>query len=78
MAKRGIVTREEKVAQSIIDFLADMRLDLDMIGIYFGRYARTVIYNRLQHIAEVAKYHKEVDEKQDYQDHLDYIKNISA
>jgi len=55
-----------------------MRLDLDMIGIYFGRYARIVIYNRLQHIAEVAKYHKEADEKQDYQDHLDYIKNISA
>lgn len=73
---KGIVTREQKVSATIIDLLADMRLDLDMIGLYFGRYARTVIYNRLAHIYEVAKYHRETEG--DREEHYEYIKNINA
>lgn len=74
--RRGIVTREQKVSATIIDLLADMRLDLDMIGLYFGRYARTVIYNRLAHIYEVAKHHRETEG--DEKEHYEYIRNINA
>lgn len=75
MAKAHKQTREQQVAKRIIDFLSDMRLDLDMVGLYFGRYARIVIYNRLQHIAEVAKHHHEKED--DPKEHYEYIKNIN-
>tara|TARA_R110000868_G_C10745810_1_gene752790 strand:+ start:520 stop:747 length:228 start_codon:yes stop_codon:yes gene_type:complete len=74
--RKGIVTREQKISATIIDLLADMRLDLDMIGLYFGKYARTVIYNRLAHIYEVAKYHRENEDSEEA--HAEYIKNINA
>jgi hypothetical protein len=73
---KGIVTREQKISATIIDLLADMRLDLDMIGLYFGKYARTVIYNRLAHIYEVAKYHRENEDSAEAI--AEYMKNISA
>jgi hypothetical protein len=68
-------TREEIVSAKIIDFLSDIRLDLDMIGLYFGKYARTVIWKRLEHIYEVAKYHRE--KQNDPNEHYEYIKNIT-
>ena len=73
---KGIVTREQKISATIIDLLADMRLDLDMIGLYFGKYARTVIYNRLAHIYEVAKYHRENEDSDEAI--AEYTKNINA
>ena len=75
MAKKHITTREEIVAKKIIDFLADFRLDLDMIGLYFGKYARITIWKRLEHIYETARHHRE--EEQDIGAHYEYIKNIN-
>ena len=68
-------TREEVVSAKIIEFLSDLRLDLDMVGLYFGKYARTVIWKRLEHIYEVAKSHRE--KENDPKEHYEYIRNIS-
>lgn len=75
MSKKGIVTREQKVAKTIIDLLSDIRLDLDMIGLYIGEYARTVIFNRFENIYEVAKEKRERNDS--YEDHMEYIRNIN-
>ena len=75
MRKNHITTREEVIATKIIDFLSDIRLDLDMIGLYFGRYARITIYKRLEHIYEVARHHRENEDNREA--HNEYIRNIN-
>lgn len=72
---RGKNTREEGLAIKIIDILSDLRLDLDMIGLYFGKYARITIYRRLEHIYEVAKHHRESANSREA--HLEYMRNIN-
>ena len=69
-------TREEVIAEKIVDFLSDLRLDLDLIGLYLGRYIRITIWKRLEHIYEVAKYHREKEDN--IEEHYEYIKNINA
>jgi hypothetical protein len=76
MAKNHVMTKEEIVAQKFADCLSDLRLDLDMIGLYFGEYSRTVIWKRLEHIYEVAKHHRE--KEQDIEAHYEYIENINS
>jgi hypothetical protein len=74
MSRGHKTTREEVITKKIIDLLSDLRLDLDMIGLYFGRYARLVVYRRLEHIYETAKYHREMEN--DREEHDEYIRNI--
>jgi hypothetical protein len=74
MSKHGVVTREQKVAKIIIDLLSDIRLDLDIIGLYLGKYARNVIYNRFENIYEAAKEAREANTRED---HMEYIRNIN-
>jgi hypothetical protein len=69
-------TREEVIAEKIVEFLSDLRLDLDLIGLYLGRYVRITIWKRLEHIYETAKYHREKED--DIGEHYEYIKNINA
>lgn len=76
MSKKGVVTREQKVAKIIIDLLADLRLDLDMIGLYLGKYTRTAIFMRFENIYEVAK--EEREKANDPEAHAEYIRNINA
>lgn len=75
MTKGHKATREEAITRKLIDILSDLRTDLDMIGLYFGRYARLTIYRRLEHIYEVAKHHRE--HADDREAHYEYIKNIN-
>jgi hypothetical protein len=75
MAKSHKQTREEVITAKLIDILADLRTDLDMIGLYFGKYARVVIFRRLEHIYEVAKHHREQEDNREA--HYDYVRNIS-
>lgn len=75
MASGHKTTKEEAITEKLIDILADLRTDLDMIGLYFGKYARVVIFRRLEHIYEVAKHHRE--KEADIGEHYEYIKNIS-
>ena len=75
MARGHKTTKEEAITEKLIDILADLRTDLDMIGLYFGKYARVVIFRRLEHIYEVAKHHR--DQEDDREAHYEYVRNIS-
>jgi hypothetical protein len=50
MAKK--LTEEEKVAIKLDELVSDLRLDLDMIGIYLGQIVRGYNYNRIKTITE--------------------------
>ena len=52
------ITAEEKVAIKIGDLVADLRLDLDQVGIYLARHKPSINYNRLQEIADSAYYER--------------------
>jgi hypothetical protein len=75
MGRGHKATREEAITKKLIDLIADLRIDLDMIGLYFGRYARYTIYKRLEHIYETAKEHRENTDNREA--HYDYVRNIS-
>ena len=57
--RRRIKTEEEKAATKLATIVSDVRLDLDEVGVYLGRYAPTISYNRLLLIAESAEFEKE-------------------
>ena len=53
--RRKLITKEEKVAIQLSNVLADLRLDLDMVGQYLAESSPNVIYNRLITIADSAE-----------------------
>jgi hypothetical protein len=53
------ITDEEKVANKIGNIVADLRVDLELVGDYLAKSQPYVVYNRLQTIAESAKETKE-------------------
>ena len=57
--RKKLVTKEEKVAIQLTNILADLRLDLDMVGIYLVRLSPNVIYNRLITLTDSAQAEKE-------------------
>ena len=65
--RRKIITKEEKVARSIIDKLTDLTLDLEMIGLYLAWNVSGVLYNRFQIVAETTFDEKE---KQNDRNHI--------
>jgi hypothetical protein len=74
MAKGRKITTEEKFIAKLTDMLSDLRLDLDMVGMYFGRYASRLVFQRLETIYESAKHYRE--NKNNKEEHYEYIKNI--
>jgi hypothetical protein len=56
--RRHRITEEEKVAQKMIASVSDLRLDIESIGEYLADVAPYVSYNRIQEIAEAAKFHR--------------------
>ena len=63
--RKKLVTKEEKVAIQLCNILADLRLDLDMIGKYLVQLSPNVIYNRLIILTDSAEAEKE-------DQHIDY------
>mgnify|MGYP006999134483 CR=1 FL=1 len=57
--RRHIITKEEKVAKTIMEKLSDLTLDLEMLGYYLALNVSGVLYNRFQIVAETA-----IDEKE--------------
>jgi hypothetical protein len=57
--RKKLVTKEEKVAIQLCNILADLRLDLDMIGKYVVQLSPNVIYNRLITLTDSAEAEKE-------------------
>lgn len=59
--RKHIITREEREVSKLANILADLRLDLELMGYYLGMSVSSVVYNRLQIISETAKQTKEKD-----------------
>jgi hypothetical protein len=57
--RRKIITKEEKLAKIILDKLADITLDLEMVGYYIAYNVRGVLYNRFTIISETAEEERE-------------------
>jgi hypothetical protein len=57
--RKRIITKEEKVAKTIMEKLSDLTLDLEMLGYYLALNVSGVLYNRFQIVAETA-----IDEKE--------------
>jgi hypothetical protein len=53
------ITEEEKIANKMGNIIADLRVDLELVGEYMAKSQPHVVYNRLQVIAESAKETKE-------------------
>ena len=53
------ITDEEKIANKMGNIIADLRVDLELVGEYLAKSQPYVVYNRLQVIAESAKETKE-------------------
>jgi hypothetical protein len=53
------VTKEEKVAKTIIECVNDFTLDLDSVGRYIAEQSNSVLYNRLDVVADSARETKE-------------------
>jgi outer membrane protein assembly factor BamD (BamD/ComL family) len=49
------MTPEEKTAVKISNLLADLQLDIGMVGFYFGQNAHSAVYNRFEVLVESAK-----------------------
>jgi len=75
MPRKHIATREEKVAQTIIDLLCDLRLNLDMIGLYLAQISRKTEFSRLEVVLESAQENK--DTMNDREAHYESIKYIN-
>jgi len=74
MAKSHKITTEEKFVARLTDMLSDLRLDLDMIGMYFGRYASRLVFQRLETIFLSAQHYRE--NANDRKAHYDSIRNV--
>lgn len=53
------LTKEEKIAKTMIELVNDLTLDLDSVGRYVGEQASTVTYNRLDLVIDLARDTKE-------------------
>jgi len=71
--KKKSLTEEEKVAIRLADIVSDLRLDLDLVGMYFSQIARTVIFNRFEIVYESAK---ESGHGRSRDEHYEYIANL--
>lgn len=64
---RHKLTEEEKTAKRLETVLADLRVDLEMVGRYLARTGSTLVYNRLITVAESAQFEKETAHDRDNQ-----------
>jgi hypothetical protein len=47
-----LVTLEEKTAKKIDEMISDIRLDLDLVGMYLAQIVRRSNYNRIKTVTE--------------------------
>jgi hypothetical protein len=60
--RRKIITKEEKVAKTIMEKLSDLTLDLEMVGFYIATNVSGVLYNRFMIMAETTFDEKEKEQ----------------
>ena len=59
MIRRKRLTEEEKVGMKMTAAISDLRLDIEEVGRYFAEMSPYVAYNRLQEVAQAAKFYRE-------------------
>lgn len=59
MRIRKRLTEEERVAMKISSLVCDLRIDIEQVGMYLAQSTPYVAYNRIQEVAEAAKFYKE-------------------
>ena len=59
MTRRLPMSNELKIAKKLSDIVSDVRIDLDLVGVYLAEIAPTVSYRRLSLITESAEAEKE-------------------
>jgi hypothetical protein len=60
------MTPEQKTAIKLSNLLADLQLDIDMVGIYFAQQTHSAVYRRFEILVESAKLvHGEKQERVD-------------
>ena len=59
MTRRLPMSDELKIAKKLSDIVSDVRLDLDLVGVYLAEIAPTVSYRRLSTLIESADAEKE-------------------
>jgi hypothetical protein len=64
--RKRIITNEEKEAKKLAELLSDLRLDLELVGVYFAQNVSSTLYNRLQIVYETAQ---EIKEEQNERNH---------
>ena len=64
--RRKIITKEEKLAKIILEKIADITLDLEMVGYYIAYNVRGVLYNRFTIISETAEEEREKQNDKKY------------
>jgi len=64
--RKKIITKEEKVAKTIAEKLADLTLDLEMVGNYLAWNVSGVLYNRFLIVAETTFDEKEKQNDRKY------------
>jgi hypothetical protein len=64
--RKRIITNEEKEANKLAELLSDLRLDLELVGVYFAQNVGSTLYNRLQIVYETAQ---EIKEEQNERNH---------
>lgn len=53
------LTPEERIAKQLGNIVSDVRLDLDLVGMYLADYSPNVVYRRLEIIVEAAEAERE-------------------
>lgn len=64
--RKKIITKEEKLAKTILEKIADLTLDLEMVGYYIAYNVRGVLYNRFTIISETAEEEREKQNDKKY------------
>lgn len=61
--RKKTLTKEEKVATTMVGLVNDLTLDLDRVGAYVAETATIVLYNRFMVVADSAQYEREKNDK---------------
>lgn len=69
------ITMEEKVAQGIINLLSDLRLDLDMLGMYLAKMANKTFFLRVERVFQASEDSLTMDKQTDHYERIKRLGN---
>lgn len=67
------ITIEEKVAKSMVTLLSDLRLDLDLLGMYLSKMATKTFFLRAERVFQASEEALTMDTQRD---HYERIKRL--